>query len=299
MTAPIRHLGLGCIALAVGLALNSVLGPLITGVIDYRYTETFENQGIGLDAFALVVAVPLLIAAGVLALRGHLAAPFLALGPALMSAYMFPQYVLGAHYLDLPGNNEDFFPLHLGLFVLSVCVAVLAWLSIDSDGLPSTSRRFQFWTGALLFAVAGFLILRYVPSLIDIWRDHLPDEYVDDPIAFWLIAFMDLGIVMPAAVAGGLALWRGAQRAQKLMYAIVGWFALVGPAVAAMGFAMEVNDDPNASLGSAVAFTIYGALFALLAAYLFRPLFRRAAAGVPAPARGEARLASPAGPPSP
>lgn len=87
--------------------MNSVLGPLVTGVIDYRYTETYENQGIGLDAFALVIAAPLLVAAAALARNGHSAAPFLALGPALMAAYMFPQYVLGAHYIELTGNNED------------------------------------------------------------------------------------------------------------------------------------------------------------------------------------------------
>jgi hypothetical protein len=113
-----------------------------------------------------------------------------------------------------------------------------------------------------------------MPTFLDIWRDQLTDEYVQDPIPFWLIAFMDLGIVMPVAIACGLTLLRGSQQAQKPMYAIVGWFALVGPAVAAMGFAMEINDDPNASLGSAIAFAIYGAVFALLAAYLFLPLFR-------------------------
>jgi hypothetical protein len=39
-----------------------------------------------------------------------------------------------------------------------------------------------------------------------------------------------------------------------------------------MGFAMEVNDDPNASLTSAIVFAAYAAAFALLAAYLFLPL---------------------------
>ena len=61
MTTSNRSLALACFALALGVALNSLLGPLVTGVIDYRYTETFENQGIGLDAFALAIATPLLL----------------------------------------------------------------------------------------------------------------------------------------------------------------------------------------------------------------------------------------------
>jgi hypothetical protein len=125
-----------------------------------------------------------------------------------------------------------------------------------------------------LCTVAAFLLLRYIPSLLDIWQDRPSDEYLLDPIAFWLIAFMDLGIVMPAALACGIALLKGVESALRPMYAIVGWFALVGPAVAAMGFAMLVNDDPNASFGGAIAFAVYGGAFALLAGYLFRPLLR-------------------------
>ncbi|HWO73376.1 MAG TPA: hypothetical protein VNN21_07440 [Dehalococcoidia bacterium] len=278
-----RLLATGCFLLAAGLAVNSLLGPLAFGVIDYRYTETFENQAIGLDAFSLAIAGPLLLVAGALALRGYVVAPFLALGPSLMAAYMLPQYVLGGHYDTLPGNNEDFFLLHLGLFVLSVGVAVVAWTSVDAGRLPPASARSRRWTGVLMPAVAVFLALRYLPTLMDIWQGRPSEEYLEDPIAFWLIAFMDLGIVMPAALACGVALLSGAEGARKPMYAIVAWFALVGPAVAAMGFAMSANDDPNASLGSAIVFAVYGAAFASLAAFLFRPLFEGPAA-IPTPA---------------
>lgn len=268
------YLALGCLLLAAGLAINSCLGPLLAGIIEYRYTETYRNQGIGLDAFALLIAAPLLAWAGALAWRHHTAAAFIALGPALMAAYMIPQYILGAHYLEIEGNNEDFFLLHLGLFVLSVGVAVLAWLSADRSDLPPASRPFQRWTAFLLFAVAGFLILRYVPFLLEVWRGEPSDEYVADPIALWLIAFLDLGVVMPAAIACGYALLAGMDAARKAMYAIVGWFALVGPAVASMGVAMVVNDDAHASAAGTIVFAVYGLAFALLAAWLMRPLFK-------------------------
>ena len=267
-----QWLAIGFVALALGLAVNSILGPLATGIIDYHYTETFENQGIGLDAFTLLVAVPLLLTAGVLTIRGHVVGPLLGLGPALMAAYMMPQYVLGSHFLQLPGNNEDFFPLHLGLFVLSVGIALLAWKSVGSADLPETSYRYRWWTGILLFAVAAFLLLRYVPTLAGIWQDDPTDEYLADPIAFWIIAFMDLGIVMPMSVAGGVALLKGVDSALKLMYAVVSWFALVGPSVAAMSYAMELNDDPNASIVDALAFTAFGLIFLGVAIVIFRPL---------------------------
>lgn len=267
-------LALGCAILAAGLAANSLLGPLATDVIEYRYTETYENQGIGLDAFALVIAAPLLLVAAALAWRGHVAGPFLALGPSLMAAYMMPQYVLGAHFDTLPGNNEDFFLLHLGLFILSTGVAVLAWTTADESHLPAASPRYRRWTGALLLAVTAFLIVRYLPALAGIWRDDPSDEYLADPIAFWLIAFMDLGLVMPVAAAGGVALLWGVGRAQKVMFAVVSWFALVGPSVATMAYAMEINDDPNASRAGAIAFTAFSIAFVAVAIWIYRPLFR-------------------------
>jgi len=188
---------------------------------------------------------------------------------------MMPQYVLGAHYTELPGNNEDFFLLHLGLFVLSMMVVVMAWVAVDVTALPRSTRRSLTFTGTLLLAIAAFLVIRYLPALVEIWDGSPTDEYVADPIAFWLISFMDLGLVVPAAVACGVSLLLGVEEARKPTYAVISWFALVGPAVAAMGFAMAINDDPNASPPGAAVFAVFGAAFAILAAYMFRPLFRQ------------------------
>jgi hypothetical protein len=41
---------------------------------------------------------------------------------------------------------------------------------------------------------------------------------------------------------------------------------------------MLVKDDPKRFVGEAIAFAVYDGKFALLAAYLFRPLFRPAGA---------------------
>ena len=78
--------------LAVMLAANSVLGPLVTETIEYRYSETLINQGIGLDAVALFGAAPIAIAAAVLVQRRHRAGPALSFIPATFAAYMAPQY---------------------------------------------------------------------------------------------------------------------------------------------------------------------------------------------------------------
>ena len=90
-----RSFGWAVLALAAGLLPNTVAGPLSLGWIDYPISETMLNQLLGLELVTTFVVVPVLVCAGVLALRGNPAAPLVAVGPAAYTAYMFAQYVLG------------------------------------------------------------------------------------------------------------------------------------------------------------------------------------------------------------
>jgi hypothetical protein len=100
-------------------------------------------------------------------------------------------------------------------------------------------------------------------------------EYLENPHMYWTVVMMDLGILVPAAIATGVALLKGGTDwATRAMYVVVGWLALVGPAVAAMGIAMEVNDDPAASLGKTVMFCVAAAVFVGFAARLYWPAIR-------------------------
>jgi heme/copper-type cytochrome/quinol oxidase subunit 3 len=62
--------------------------------------------------------------------------------------------------------------------------------------------------------------------------------------------------------------------AHKALYTLVGWFGLVGPAVAAMAIAMDANNDPNASASNTAFMIALGIAFLTLAVYVYRPLFR-------------------------
>ncbi|HEY5852538.1 MAG TPA: hypothetical protein VIW24_00425 [Aldersonia sp.] len=79
--------------------------------------------------------------------------------------------------------------------------------------------------------------------------------------------------MVPATVVAGIGLLRGARWSRKALYAVLGWFALVPPSVAAMAAAMFVNDDPNASAGQVVVFSVAAIVFAAFAARVYLPLF--------------------------
>ncbi len=275
------------VLLALGLAANALLGPLAFEVIDYRYSDSLINQGIGLDAVALGGAAPLALAAGALVRRRHPAGPVLAFIPSTFAAYMTPQYVVGPDYLGLPGNNERFFAFHLALFVLALATAILAWRAVDPQQLrPATDagdrRRSLVLFGVVAFVFAG----RWLTGIVDLTAgDPTSVDYRENPTAYLLIGLLDLGLVVPAAVATGIALRRQRSWARTAAYAVIGWFALVPAAVAAMAVVMEVRDDPNATTGATVLFVVAATVFTLGAAWLYRPMFSSASTGGPRPAR--------------
>jgi hypothetical protein len=272
---PSRWLALGLIAMGVGLAAVALLGPLVTGLIEYRVSETLRNQTIGLDTVSLFFVAPLALVGAVLVLRRHIAGPVLALGVGAYTSYMFVQYILGPEYANRAGNNERLFPLVVFLFALGWGVALTAWNAIDVERLPRSRRRegriARFVLPVLALAAFG----RYLPSRID-WMSSSPKDknYLAGPSFSWAIAMLDLGVFLPVTVATCVGLVRGTGWAQKALYTVVGWFGLVGPAVAAMAITMYVNDDPIASGVNTVFMGVLGGAFLLLALYLYRPLLQ-------------------------
>jgi hypothetical protein len=278
-----RWFGYSLHALALGLAVTAVLGPLVTGTIDYRYSESMVNQAVGLDAFALTVVAPLAVLSGVLVLRRHPAAPLLALGPSGFAAYMLVQYVIGPEYLTIDGNGERFFLLFLGLFVLSAVLVFEAWSL--AEHVPHHDRRIDRRRGAVLLVLAAFVVFGmylsngFVSAMADfpsfVAQRAATTEYDEHPTAYWLIASLDLGIVAPLAVATAIALLRGLSWGTRAYYGVVGWFTLVPGSVAAMAATMLLRDDPAAQPGRAAVLAVAAVVFTGLGVRAFLRLFRR------------------------
>jgi hypothetical protein len=269
-------LGVALLTLAAGVAALSLLGPLVTGAINYRISDLILSQLIGLDAVSLVLVAPLATLAGVLTLGRHPLGPVLALGPTVYVAYMTPQYILGPDYLNLTGNNERFFGLLLALFVLGVCGAITAWAAIDLPRLPVSSARERL-VGRVLLPIAAVLVfVRYLPGLAD-WMSAEPTakDYLAGPIFAWTIALLDLGLALPASVAVCIGVHRGARWARKGLYTIVAWYALVGSAVAAMAISMYARDDATMSVAQMAIMSVLGAALVALAMLVYAPLLRR------------------------
>jgi len=265
-----RWLAAGLVVLGLALAVNSLVGPLVAGLVSYPFSETLVYQTIGLEAVTLAVVVPWTVAAAVLVRRGHPAGALLAIAPSSYSVYMFLQYVLGPAYL----TYRPVVLFHLGIFVLGGAVLVLAWQRVRTDALPALSARRERRTGVGLLLLAAFVVFRYLPSFGGMLTGApLTQEFAADPTMFWSIFLLDLGVVVPVTLATGVALLRGAAWAPRVAYGVAGWYVPVPISVAAMGAVMLVNDDPYASLGFVAVLSVAAVLFTAFAVWVYRPLF--------------------------
>jgi hypothetical protein len=272
-----RGLAIAMLLLALGSAAVSVLGPLWLGLLVHRTSPTTLNQLVGADAAGLLLVAPVCVFAAVLAWRGHPAAPALALAPAVYVVYTYTQYVLGQEHLQQPGNVELFFPLLLGLVVVGGVAVVLAWTAMDRVPQPVPGRRLEVATGAVLLLLVVFLVLGlHLPGLLDaLSAEPQRVEYLSSPTAFWLVKYMDLGILAPVAAVTGVGLLRHRAWARKPMYAVLGAYTLIGTSVVAMAVVMLARDDPDASVGLAAGLGVFAAVFWTLAVAAYLPLFRR------------------------
>jgi hypothetical protein len=272
-----RWLGMCLLALAASLSALSVLGPLVTGVIQWRIRPTILSQLYGLDTVSLAVVAPAAAVAGALALRGKPLGALLGVGPAAYAVYMVPQYVLGPDYAHIAGGNERWFPLLLIVFVLGVVGAVLAWGELRISQPPGSARVESLIGRRLLPAAATVVFIRYIPTLAD-WMSATPTakDYIAGPNFSWTIALLDLGLALPATVAVCIGYRRTAAWARRGLYALTGWFALVGAAVAGMAITMQVRADPAMTLMQMIVMTVLGAALIALAVVLYAPVVRHA-----------------------
>ena len=254
--------GWSLMALAALLVLNSLLGPLLLGVVSYPISSSMTNQLLGLEVVTLILVVPWTVLAGALALRQDPRGPLLALGPTSYTTYMFVQYVVGPEY-DAYSWVVLF---HVGMVALSGGLALMAWSRARCASVPSTSVRQRRRLSWLLLGCAAFVLLRYLPAFIGaLAREPIAAEFRGARTFYWSIVLLDLGVVVPVTAAAAVALLRGTEAGQRAVYGVVGWFALVPPSVSAMAAVMLVRDDPHASATTLVLLFTATLVFWILA----------------------------------
>lgn len=183
------------------------------------------------DLVTLVLGLPLLAVSFWLTLRGSLRGRILLAGTLGFILYTYITMVFGAQYNAL-------FLVYVALFSLSLFTFVLVMMSFDLDGLPAhfSNQLPRGWIVGLLFFAAAFLSLAWLGRIAATFAPGTVPALENTTSMF--IQAMDLGLIVPVCLLGGILLLRRQPWGYLLASVGLTKFLTLGVAVSLMGLNM-------------------------------------------------------------
>jgi hypothetical protein len=245
----------GLSALIGALALVATLSGILTGFGQHHRTflslrgETITIQGgglygyesvsgasqaIGQDFVTLMIAIPLLVLATTLALRGSVRGLVLRAGALLYFTYTYLLMAFGGAYNPL-------FLVYVALFSASLFAFVLSVLAIDPGQLRARvsgrfARRPVAWT---LIGFASLLTVLWLGRILPSLFGTAPPSGLESYSTLFVQAG-DLGIVVPLCVLSGILLLRRSATGFMLTGVMLVKGATLGLALIGMMIAMKL-----------------------------------------------------------
>ena len=181
------------------MALQAVLGILFQG--QYRDVPWIAATWFGNDWITLVVAVPTMTLALVRMRHGSTRWRLVWLGMLGYVAYNYCFYLFGAVL-------NAFLPLYVAAVVLSTVLLIRSLVRLDAASMAgSFSTRTRVRTIGGYFTLVG---IGLASAWLAMWAAHVfagrPTPI--EPEAFKVVAAVDLAVLVPALVGGGVLLWK-------------------------------------------------------------------------------------------
>lgn len=247
------------------MAYKSLRGEPVTINMQGLYwfdTVSSAAQMQGNDLITLVVGLPLLAVSTLLAFRGSLRGRLLLTGTLGFFLYTYMSMSMLTAYNNL-------FLVYVALFGLSLYAFILSMLSYNLQDLPThfSEELPRGWIAALMFVVGFFLTLawlgRIVPPLLNGTTPALENTTT------LVIQAMDLVLIVPLAVLGGILLLKRSPWGYLLSSVFVLKSITMGLGVSAMGVNMTLRGVPD-SLGILVPFLMITAANLTVAVILLK-----------------------------
>ena len=214
------------------------------------------------DLVMLALGLPLLVVSTWLAFRGSLRGRLLLTGTLGFILYTYISMAFLAAFNAL-------FLIYTALYSLSLFAFILSMMSFDLETLPEkfSERLPHGWIAGLLFFVSGFLLLAWLGRILP------PTLGRQTPLlenaTTMVIQAMDLGLVLPLAVLGGILLLRRSAWGYLLASVALMKGMTMGIAVSAMGINMALQGVPD-SLGILIPFLVITLLNLVMAVILLK-----------------------------
>lgn len=234
----------------------------------YRYDSLFNGAGNrGVDAIVFFLAVPLLIACAVLYRRGSLRGGLMLLGTLGYLLYVYVSFAFNAAYNPL-------FLVYVALFASSFFAFILAFASVDLQGipahwLPNLPRR-----GLAIFMFAGGAVTLFVwgePLVTSLLRNHPPPLL--DSYTTMVTYGLDLAIITPCTFLCGILVWRREPLGYVIAFPLLVLIILLLPQIGAQTMfqlAAGVSLTPGQIIGPIAGFAVLGLVAAGLLVSILR-----------------------------
>jgi hypothetical protein len=229
----------------------------------YAY-ETISSaaQAQANDLVTLVLGLPLLAVSTWLAFRGSLRGRLLLTGTLGFFLYTYISMAFLAAFNAL-------FLVYTVLYSFSLFAFILSMMSFDLDTLPEkfSEKLPRRWIAGLLFFVGAFLSLAWLGRILPpILQGQTP---LLENATTMVIQAMDLGLVLPLVVLGGILLLRRSAWGYLLSSVALMKGMTMGIAVSTMGINMALQGVPD-SLGILIPFMVITLLNLMMAVILLR-----------------------------
>lgn len=233
-----------CVVAGLLLAVATLIGPLVTGRVRFHMSADALVQYVGGELVTSSLAVLFLVCAPLWwSGRGWAAA--LTAGASGYVIYTFCTVVMGQEYGKYPGNAEAAFLLYAAI---TASATLLLFFSVralwDLPTMASAPRRA---TLAVTIAVGALFALVWLAQLAGFYRAGPTPEYTSATALFWVIKYLDLGVVIPLLILTGLAQRNPGPASDVAAITALGFMTWLLTAVLVMAAAMVRQQAAGAS----------------------------------------------------
>ena len=241
----------------------------------YKYDTPIGATGFtGADLITLALAIPILVISILMYRRGSLKGGLLLAGALSYFLYNYTSMGFGAAYNNL-------FLAYVLIFGASLYGLIVTLLSFDLGSLPS-----HFGTGlprngiSIFLIISGILVsliclvLSIVPALLA--SKAVPEAYY---YTTFITGIIDIGMVAPALILGGVLIRRGAPFGYPLASTMLIFTCILGANLTAGGILQVAKEV--ITIGQAMAFTVPFVILTLIAVWFTLVLFRNFSEATP------------------
>jgi hypothetical protein len=238
MTTRYRVPALLAIALALLLEIGALGGVLLPAVYAREHPH-WAAQGIGQDWVNLVFAAPLLALSAFFTLRGARLFTLLLAGTLSYALYSLVLYAFFLHF----GPLFLVYTWGLGLAFFALVTLVCALRGDDARAWFAPNAPVRLAGAVALFlggAYSALWLSEIVPALVS---GTVPKSAVEIGFVTNPVHVLDLAVVLPAFVVGGVALLRRKPLGYWLAPTMLGFGAVMEVALLGMGLSMKATGE--------------------------------------------------------